>query len=366
MNTTAQDTTPVIPAGHLVVESPASYADAPRTANMHAPRRKLIIQIPAYNEADNLPTSLSELPREIPGIDIVEVLVIDDGSTDSTSDVAKAYGADHVVRFKINRGLAAAFAAGISKCIKLGADIIVNTDADNQYCAADIVKLVTPILEGHADVVVGDRNTDSMAQFGWLKKKLQRFGTRMVSKIARVPVNDAVSGFRAYGRDAFLRLNVLTDFSYTIETLVQAGHLNLKVLSVPIRTNKECVRKSRLARSMWHFVTFQIKTILRTYTTYNPFRSYTLVSLLMLVPGAIGIGRFVLLFYILHQPVNRFQSLVISIVLIAIGVNILITGLLADSVSSNRKLLEKIILKMREQEDSSARNGNGHAYEPTN
>ena len=252
---------------------------------------KVIIQIPCFNEAETLPLTVADLPREIPGADQVEYLVIDDGSHDNTSEVARNLGVQHVVRHRCNRGLAFAFRSGIDACLKLGADVIVNTDADNQYHGGDIVKLVEPILKGEADIVVGDRKTSNIAHFSPLKKCLQVFGSSVVRKMSGTEVSDAVSGFRAFSQSAARQLNIVSDFSYTTESIIQMGHGRMAVVSVPVRTNAP-TRESRLFRSLPQFLRRSAATILRTYTMYYPLRVFATISLILMTMGLLPILRF--------------------------------------------------------------------------
>ena len=309
---------------------------------------KLIVQIPCYNEEKTLSLTYEDLPKQIDGIDEIETLIVNDGSTDKTVAIAREIGVNHIVNFKRNRGLAMAFNAGIEKCLELGADIIVNTDADNQYCGQDISKLVKPILEGKADVVVGDRETDKISNFSWTKKKLQKSGSVLIRKLSNTKVADTVSGFRAFSRDAAMRTNTLTEFSYTIESLIQLGNQKLRIISIPIRTNDE-LRKSRLFKNIPGFLLQQLLTTLRSYATYKALRAFTVMGLIVILPGLIGFGRF-LYFYFTAGGKGHIQSLVFSTVLVNIGFLILIFGIVADLVSNNRKLIEKILYKIRKLE----------------
>jgi glycosyltransferase involved in cell wall biosynthesis len=306
---------------------------------------KLIIQIPCYNEEETLEQTLKELPTHIEGIDEIEVLIIDDGSTDRTIEIAKENRIQHIINFKENRGLAAAFSEGIDRSIELGADIIVNTDGDNQYCGADIPKLVRPILNNSADIVIGNRNTNRIKHFSWIKRRLQSIGTKVVNAISGTKVGDSVCGFRAYTREAAMKINIQTEFSYTIETLIQMGHEKLKVVSVPVRTNKT-VRKSRLAKNVPSFIMNQLKTMIRAYTTYKALTLFTIIAIIMFIPGFVGLVRF-LYFFIIGEGYGHLQSLVVSVMLVIMSVNLFLVGLLADAVSFNRKLLEKILLNFK-------------------
>jgi glycosyltransferase involved in cell wall biosynthesis len=306
---------------------------------------KLIVQIPAYNEQETLAEAIRCVPRSVAGVDLVEVLVVDDGSTDGTGEVAKRAGADHVIRNTTNRGLARAFLTGIDACLALGADIIVNTDADNQYEAADIPKLVEPILEGAADIVVGDRQTDQVAHFSPSKKRLQKLGSALVRRLSSTDVPDAVSGFRAISRNAAMRINIGSDFSYTIEMLIQAGHDRLAVASVPVRTNPT-VRESRLFRSTPHFLVRSTLTMLRIYTTYRPLRAFVSIGLVMALIGTLPILRF-LYFYFTDGGAGHIQSLVIGGSFLVMGGLFFMFGLTAELISFNRKTLGRLLERTR-------------------
>jgi len=309
---------------------------------------KLIIQIPCYNEEKSLPITFADLPRNIEGIDKIEILIINDGSTDNTVEVANQIGVDHIVNFKQNRGLAMAFSAGIEMCLKKGADIIVNTDADNQYCGTDIGKLVKPIIDKTADVVIGNRETNKIKHFSWLKKRLQKSGSSLVRKLSNTDTPDAVSGFRAFTKDAALRINVLTEFSYTIENLIQIGHQKLKIVSVPINTNEK-IRESRLFKSIPSFIRNQIATILRVYATYKALKVFTYIGLIIILPGLGGFARF-LYYYFTVGGEGHIQSLIFSTTLIIIGFLVFMFGIIADLISNNRKLIEKTLYKIKKIE----------------
>lgn len=311
---------------------------------------KLIIQIPCFNEEETLPITVAELPREIPGIDTVEYLIIDDGSRDHTRRVAEECGVHHIVGFPGNRGLARAFQYGIDSCIGLGADLIVNTDADNQYCGADIPKLLQPLLEGTADIVVGDRETQNISHFSLLKKFLQKQGSRVVGQLAGSSVPDATSGFRAFTRAAALELNITSDFSYTLETLIQAGRKHLTVAHVPIRTNG-VLRPSRLFRSMPQFIKRSGGTMVRVYTTYEPLKVFLSASVLCLVPALILFLRFLYYYFVLGQGGGRVQSLIIAVALTVFAAFLATIGILADMINTNRKLIEDILRSTRDTAD---------------
>ena len=303
--------------------------------------KKLIIQLPCLNEEGSLPISLKELPREIAGIDIVEWLIIDDGSTDRTVEVALANGVDHVVRMIHHQGLAKGFMAGIHTCVELGADVIVNTDADNQYNAADIGKLVQPILEGKAEIVVGERPIQEIKHFSPIKKLFQKWGSWLVRKVSKTDIPDAPSGFRAISREAAMRMHVFSEYTYTIETIIQAGQRGMAIQSVPIRTN-DFLRKSRLIHSIPAYLSRSINTILRIFMTYQPLSFF-------MIPGSISFGLGVLLglrflyFYLFTETTSgHIQSLILAAVLLILGSFLMVIGLIADLISVNRKLLENV------------------------
>ena len=302
---------------------------------------KLIIQIPCYNEAETLEIALNALPKHIDGIDEIEYLIINDGSKDNTVDVARKWGVNYVVSFRNNKGLAKGFMAGIDACLRNGADIIVNTDADNQYNADDIEKLVRPIINREAGMVIGERPIDQTEHFSPLKKKLQHLGSWVVRKASNTDIPDAPSGFRAYSRSTAMRLNVINDYTYTLETIVQAGRNKMAVTSVPIRTNEE-LRPSRLFSSMFGYVKKSMLTIIRTYISYKPMFFFTIIGSIITLIGLILCGRFLWLGAIGHT-----QSLVIAVAFLIIGILIVFIGLLADTIHTNRKLLEEIQFELR-------------------
>jgi glycosyltransferase involved in cell wall biosynthesis len=313
---------------------------------------KLIIQIPCLNEAESLPTTLMALPRRIAGIDTVEYLVVDDGSTDGTDEVAQRWGVHHVVRHRRNRGLAAAFQTGLDAALAAGADIIVNTDADNQYDAADIEALVAPILNGRADIVVGDRQVRTNAHFGVVKRRLQALGSAIVQRLAGVQVPDAVSGFRAISRHAAQRICIVSSFSYTTEMLIQAGRNRMAVHSVPVRTNR-VERPSRLFNSIPHFIMNTALTISRTYAMYNPLRVFVVLGGVAALAGSGPIIRFIY-FYALGDGDGHVQSLVLGGVLTIIGMFSIMLGIVADLVGRNRQLLEATLERIRRIETMQA------------
>lgn len=323
---------------------------------------KLIVQIPCYNEQNTLAATLAEIPRNIPGIDCVEILIIDDGSTDRTAEVAVSLGVHHLVRHKQNQGLAHAFRTGLDACLLQGADLIVNTDADNQYVGADIPKLVAPILAGKADMVIGDRQTADLAHFSPLKKGLQRIGSGVVRRLAGIAVPDTVSGFRAFSREAAIRLNIVSNFSYTIETVIQAGKRNLAVVSVPVRTNVTA-RPSRLFKSIPHFIQNSLITMVRMYAMYKPLRVFFYIGTALTLIGLLPVIRF-LYFYFQGSGDGHLQSLLLGSVLVLMGVFAWLIGLIADLISFNRQLLEMTLERVRRLELGSIQSGaipDGHA-----
>lgn len=308
---------------------------------------KLIIQIPCLNEADFLLETVQALPTEIPGIDAIEVLIIDDGSEDATLEIARDAGVDHIVRFPQHQGLARAFSAGIDAALKLGADIIVNTDADNQYEAGDIPALIGPILAGEADMVVGDRQPANLEHFSPVKRILQVYGSWAVRRLSGTDVPDAASGFRAFDRRAALRLNVISEFTYTLETLVQAGKKQLAVAHVPVRARQ--TRPSRLFGSISSYLRRSIVTLVRIYSLYEPIRVFWTIGFLMLAVGFVLGARF-LVFSFLFGPQGLIQSLIFGAVFVIIGVQTVLMGLVADLIASNRSLVEDALLRLRELE----------------
>ncbi len=307
---------------------------------------KLIIQIPCYNEAETLEIALNDLPKHIDGIDEIEYLIINDGSKDNTVEVAKKWGVHYVVNFRRNKGLAKGFMAGLDACLRNGADIIVNTDADNQYCGDDIEKLVRPIIEGKTDIVIGARPIDETEHFSPLKKKLQHFGSWVVRKASKSDIPDAPSGFRAYSREAAMRLNVTNEYTYTLETIVQAGREKIAMESVPIRTNAE-LRPSRLFNSMMGYVKKSMLTIIRAFMMYKPLKFFTIVGLIPFLIGA-GIGIRYLVFLFMGDAGGHVQSLILASILIMMGFMTIIIGLQADIIAANRKILEDIQYQVRE------------------
>jgi glycosyltransferase involved in cell wall biosynthesis len=309
---------------------------------------KLIIQIPCFNEALQLPATLADLPREVPGVEEVEWLVIDDGSTDDTVEVARANGVDHVVRLTNNKGLAAAFQAGLDACLKLGADIVVNTDADNQYYGGDIPKLVGPILRGDADMVVGDRETDTIEHFSPLKKRLQRLGSAVVRRASGTDVPDTTSGFRAYNREAALQMQVVSKFTYTLETIIQAGKMVVAVDHVPIRTNRQ-TRESRLFPSMWAYVRRNALSIFRIYTLYEPLRAFMFAAAAVALVGVVIWARF-LYFFFSGEGEGHIQSLVLGAALFVVAVQLASLGVVSDILAGSRVLQQRILERVRRVE----------------
>ncbi len=315
---------------------------------------KLIVQIPCFNEETTLPLVIAGIPRSFPGVDAVEILVIDDGSSDRTAAIARDHGADHVISNNRNKGLASSFQAGIEAALARGADIIVNTDGDNQYSGSSIPDLVRPILEQRADIVVGDRNPGDNSDFSWLKRQLQKIGTRIVGNLARVDVNDAVSGFRAYSRNAAYTINVMTRFSYTTESLIHAGQRDLTVVSVPVMTNPT-TRPSRLTGSTSGFLRKQIVTILRSYFMYRPLSAFLSAGLVMIAIGLLPVLRF-LFYYATGDGEGHIQSLVLGSMFLLAGYITVVIAFLSDSLSTNRRLTESVLERVRQLEmKSSAR-----------
>jgi len=305
------------------------------------PMTKLIIQIPCYNEERSLPFTLKELPRKLPGVDVVEWLIIDDGSTDDTIEVAKKNGVDHVVRMIRHQGLAKGFMAGIQACLEHGADVIVNTDADNQYFAGDIPKLVQPILEGRAEIVIGERPISEIKHFSPVKKLFQRWGSWLVRKVSQTDIPDAPSGFRAISREAAMKMHVFSEYTYTIETIIQAGQKGMAILSVPIRTN-DYLRKSRLIHSLPAYLARSINTILRIFMTYRPLYFFVIPGTIAFALGTLLGLRFLYFYLITKTSSGHIQSLILSAILLILGTLLVIIGLIADLISVNRKLLENV------------------------
>lgn len=317
---------------------------------------KLIVQIPCFNEEATLPRTVADIPREIPGVDVVEVLIVDDGSTDRTVEVAHACGVDHVIRNTGNRGLAFTFARALQASLERGADIVVNTDGDNQYEGASIPRLVAPIVERRADIVVGDRRTDRVDHFSPTKKTLQKLGSRVVRFLSGVEVRDAVSGFRAYSREAAIATNVLSQFSYTIETIIQAGVSGMKVVSVPVGTNPK-TRESRLFKSIPSFIRKQLVTLVRAYVMYRSLRFFSGLGLVLTLLGAAPILRFLADYFVGAGGEGMVQSLVIGTALLITGVLSFALALIADAVAMNRRLLEAQLMATKRLELAAIANG---------
>ncbi|MEL6327801.1 MAG: glycosyltransferase family 2 protein [Cyanobacteria bacterium J06626_23] len=315
---------------------------------------KLIIQIPCYNEEGTLGIALSELPRQLPGIDTVEWLIVNDGSLDRTVDVAREWGVDHIVSFDHNQGLAKGFMAGLEACLKAGADIIVNTDADNQYCAADIPKLIEPILDGRAEIVVGARPILQIKHFSPVKKLLQKLGSWAVRVASNTSVADAPSGFRAMSRNAAMQLNVFNEYTYTLETIIQAGQKGMAIASVPIRTNGY-LRPSRLVKSIFAYVQRSLFTILRIFVTYRPLSFFTVLGTIPFTLGVLLGIRWLWLYFAFFEQTGRshIPSLILTAILLLMGSQLWIFGIVADVMSVNRKLLEDVQLRLRRAEIES-------------
>lgn len=307
---------------------------------------KLIIQIPCYNEEETLAIALDALPRQIEGIDTIEYLIINDGSKDDTVGVARRWGVNYIVNFKKNKGLAKGFMAGIDACLRNGADIIVNTDADNQYCADDIEKLVRPILEGRTDIVIGARPIDEVRHWSPLKKKLQHFGSFVVRKASGTDIPDAPSGFRAYSREAAMHLNVINEYTYTLETIVQAGRSSMAMESVPVRVNEE-LRSSRLFHSMLGYVKRSTVTIVRAYMMYKPVKFFGVVGGTIFLLGTV-LGLRFLYYFFGGSGSGHIQSLILCSTLILLGSETIILGFMASMIAANRKILEDIQYRVKE------------------
>lgn len=318
---------------------------------------KLIIQIPCFNEEKTLPVTVNDLPKKIDGIDEIEVLIIDDGSIDKTSEVAKQLGVNHIVRFNKRKGLAEGFMAGLDECLKLGADIIVNTDADNQYKGEDIEKLIKPILEKKADMVVGDREIDKVEHFSSTKKLLQKIGSWVVRQLSGTDIPDTTSGFRAFNREAVMKLNLISTFTYTLETIIQAGKKNIAISHVPVRTNPN-LRESRLFSSAWSYVKKSGATILRIYAIYEPLKVFSYIGGTVFFIGFLIMVRYLYFYFLGIRPFGHLQSLILASVLLIIGFIIVIIGLIADLISANRRLIEDALFRIKKVELSISKNNN--------
>lgn len=309
---------------------------------------KLVIQIPCYNEEKSLPITLNDLPKHIDGIDEIEVLIIDDGSKDRTVEVAKELGVNNFVEMPHNSGLAKAFVAGINKALEIGADIVVNTDADNQYCAADIEKLVKPILAGEADIVIGSRPVSEIEHFSPLKKMLQKLGSGVMRLISSTKVEDAPSGFRAFSRNAAMQLNVFDNYTYTLETIIQAKAKGLILKCVPIRVNPD-LRKSKLVRNMFDYIRRSVFTMIRMFIIYRPFRFFAILAGMFFLVGAL-IGLRFLYYFVFESGAGHIQSLILSAILIITGVQVGVIAVLSELLSINRKILEDIQKRLKLQD----------------
>lgn len=336
MSTSPSTETP----NHSAVINPPNQAVAPR---------KLIIQIPCLNEAATLHIALGALPRQVAGFDVVEWLIIDDGSVDDTAELAKQLGADHVVRHPVNQGLAAAFMTGLDACLRLGAEVIVNTDADNQYNADDIPLLTQPVLDQRADMVIGARPIYDTEHFSWIKKRLQHIGSWAVRVASKTSIADAPSGFRAISRGAAMRLNVFNAYTYTLETIIQAGLSNLTVISVPIRTNPD-LRPSRLVKSTRSYIQRSLGTIFRVFVTYRPLALFMWAGSLFILAG-LSFGARFLYFYLDGAGEGHIQSVVLTALCLILGFLMLMMGLIADLIAVNRKISERILLKVQQTGD---------------
>lgn len=310
---------------------------------------KLIIQIPCYNEANTLTIALNALPKQIQGIDVIEILIINDGSTDNTLAIARKWGVHHIVNFTKNQGLAKGFMAGIDRSLKEGADIIVNTDADNQYNAEDIQKIIKPILENKADIVVGSRPINEIEHFSFIKKILQKVGSWVVRAASKTDIEDAPSGFRAISRDAAMRLNVFNEYTYTLETIIQAGQKNMAIISIPIRVNED-LRPSRLVKSISSYVRKSIGTIIRIFITYRPVKVFSIFGGILFFSGFLLGLRWLILYYMGSER-THIPSLVLAAILMLSGFMSILAGILSDLIATNRKLLEEIQYRVRNLEN---------------
>ncbi|MGD9172303.1 MAG: glycosyltransferase family 2 protein [Candidatus Thiodiazotropha sp.] len=315
---------------------------------------KLIIQIPCYNEEKTLALALAELPREVPGFDQVEWLIIDDGSTDTTHQVAAENGVDHIVSYTRNQGLAKVFMLGLDACVRHGADVIVNTDADNQYNASYIPNLTQPILKGKADMVIGARPIEMIEHFSFTKKVLQRLGSSVVRKVSHTDIPDAPSGFRAFSRDAAMKLNVFNEYTYTLETIIQAGMKQMAVTSIPVEVNED-LRPSRLVKSISSYIKKSIITILRIFVVYKPFRFFLIIGLILFGMGLV-LGLRFLYYYLLGNGSGHIQSVILAGVMMGIGFQTILVAFIADLLSVNRKLLEEVQYRVRKLESQPDKN----------
>ena len=307
---------------------------------------KLIIQIPCFNEEETIGQVLAELPREIPGVADIEYLVIDDGSIDNTISAARQAGANHILSLNQNQGYGRAFLAGFQKCRELGADIVVNTDGDNQYRGSSIPDLIRPIVAKKADIVIGARPIDKIKEFSWLKKKLQRLGSAVARSFSGTDVPDATSGFRAYSAEAAMRLHIISPYSHSLETIIQAGHMGLTIASVPIAVNPK-TRESRLMNSMWHYILRTGAIILHSYVQHKPMKTFFFLSLPPAFVGiAIGI-RFLVYFLFSENPTGGIQSLILAAILLIVAFNLFTLGIVAELSGTNRKLIQELLYTVR-------------------
>jgi glycosyltransferase involved in cell wall biosynthesis len=303
---------------------------------------KLIVQIPCLNEADTLPATLAEIPRSLEGFDEIEVLVVDDGSTDGTSEVARLHGVDHIVRTSRSRGLAATFKLGIETALKLGADVIVNTDGDNQYPGSEIGRLVTPVLRGEADMVIGDRRVSRVEHFSLTKRTLQRVGSWVVRQVSGTKVPDTTSGFRAFSREAARKMNLVSDYTYTLETIIQAGKKRLAIAYIPVDARQ--TRPSRLIRSNWDYVKRSAATIVRIYAMYEPLKMFSYLAAACFLPGLVLSFRY-LYFRAIGEGQGHVQSVQLAVLLLLLAFLFLVVGLMADVLASVRRLLEEVLYR---------------------
>lgn len=320
---------------------------------------KLIVQIPCLNEEETLPATLRDIPRQIPGIDKVEILIIDDGCTDRTVEVAREMGVEHVLKFPGNRGLGHAFAAGIDYCLRCGADIIVNTDGDNQYYGGDIPRLVQPILEGRAHLVIGDREPEKVAHFSFIKKKMQTLGSKVVSFLAGIEVPDVASGFRAYSREAAMRLVCSTDFDHTVDHAIQAGRKRLITISLPIRTNEK-LRESRLFSNIGVFISRSMGIMVRVYSSYQAMKMFAACGLVAFATGFLIGLRFLYFFFFTDEHDQHVQSLILAAILLLAGFQMILTGIVADLINSTRGVVEDVSYRLRRMEQGQESTRNSH------